>query len=427
MPNGDVDMFQITAPDTGVVTADVDATEYGAFGGADSYVEVFDGNLSEIASNGMVSSYASNSEVQFNATIGDTYYIAVTVASNASFNPTDPYTRASGSTADPTDYTLDISFNNGNTDGTALLANTVNVGQVVDGAISSTNANLGADGGFKYVDWYTYTVNSSGLLDLTATATSSGFSPNVQLWTLTSDDSSITEVGSVTGSGASLIDQLSAGTTVYVSVTGAGNSDFNWFSLGSGSGGQTGSYSLISSLLPTSDLTSLNDGSIENGTPQTITTGQTVTGELGQYNGLIIGDTDVDLYKFTPSTTGLYDILTDTSQEGSADTLLRLFDANGNQIAENDNATAQTTASFIRAIDRRTNVLHRRQRIGQRQLQSGNRLGRHRRKHGQLRVDGSGGQFAGGHGYRSGDDRGARSRHDRLGGFHDIAGHVAGG
>ena len=50
-----------------------------------------------------------------------------------------------------------------------------------------------------------------------------------------------------------------------------------------------------------------------------------------------------------PTSSGPFDIRTDTSQEGSADTVLRLFDSSGNQLALNDNAGSATTASFIRA------------------------------------------------------------------------------
>lgn len=347
VPNGDVDMFKIIAPDTGIVTADVSATTYG-FNGADSYVSVFDGNLNQIAADGQPSSFASDSEVQFPVTVGQTYYVAVTVYDNRNFNPTDPFDRLAGSTATQTNYTLDLSFDNGNTDGTALLAQQANIGQTASGQIGSSDPSLGSNGGAKYVDWYTYTAGAAGLLDLAATATSSGFAPSLGLWTLSSDHTSISEIGSITGSGSDLIDQVSSGQTVYVSVTGKGNSNFNWFSLGSGSGGQTGTYSLASTLRPLSDLNLLNDGSIDNGIPQTITAGHAVSGNIGMYNGLIVGSTDVDLYKFVPTSTGLFDIRTDTSQEGSVDTLLRLFDANGNQIAQNDNASTATTASFIR-------------------------------------------------------------------------------
>jgi Subtilase family/Calx-beta domain/Bacterial pre-peptidase C-terminal domain len=349
IPNGDVDMFKIVAPDTGLLTANVNATSYSAFTGADSFVVAYDSNFTSIASNGQLSEFASNSEIQFNVTLGQTYYVAVTVDSNAGFNPTDPFGRLTNSTANPTDYTLDLTFNNGNTDGTFLLAKPATIGQAISGSISSSNSALGADSGFKYVDWYSFTASASGLLDLSATGTTSGFSPTIQFWTGDNSDANVTEIGSTTGSGSPLIAQVIAGEIVHVAVTGAGNGNFNWFSLGSGSGGETGSYSLSSSLLPMSNLSSLSDNSIDNGTPQTITTGQPISGNIGTDNGLIVGDTDVDLYKFTPTTTGLYDIRTDTSQEGSADTLLRLFDSSGNQIAENDNATNATTASFIRA------------------------------------------------------------------------------
>jgi hypothetical protein len=356
VPNGDVDMFKIVAPDTGTLTADVDVSQYG-FDGANSYVEVLDSNLNPIAENGTASNFPSSAEVQFNVTIGQTYYVAVTSAANSGFNVTDPYSRATGSTATASYYDLYLTFNNGNTDGTALLANPQTVGAAVTGDIGSTNSLLGADGGFKYVDWYTYTANASGLLDLTATSTSSGFSPSIEYWTLstgTSGATGITEIGGLTGSGQSLMDAVTAGQTVYVSVTGAGNSDFNWYSLGSGDGGDVGTYSLTSSLLTTSSsssgsLAAYNDNSIDYGTPGTITAGQTVTGNIGMDNGLIQGATDVDLYKFVPTTSGAYDIGTQTSQEGSADTYLRLFDSSGNQLESNDNANDATEASLIRA------------------------------------------------------------------------------
>ncbi len=352
VPNGDVDMFKVVAPDTGTLSAQTITFDPENFTneGADTYIEVFNSNLNLVTENGVVSDGPSDAQVQFNVTAGDTYYVAVTVAANANFSPNDPYTRVTGSTASPTDYDLYLTFNNGNTDGTALLANTESTGTTIDGDIGSTNPLLGSDGGAKYVDWYDYTADADGLLDLTATATSSGFSPSLEFWTLSTNSSGvtgITEIGGISGSGKSLIDEVTAGEEVYVSVTGAGNSDFNWYSLGSGSGGDTGTYSLASSLLPLSSLISHNDSSIDYGTPQTITTGQSVAGDIGMYNGLIVGADDVDLYKFTPTTSGLYSISTDTSQEGSVDTYLRLFDTSGNQLASNDNANDATTASLI--------------------------------------------------------------------------------
>ena len=349
--NGDVDMFKVVAPDTGALTALVDVSQYG-LSGADSYVEVLDSNLNVIASNGQTSSFASSAQIQLNVTLGSVYYVAVTTAANSGFNVTNPYARTTASTSTASYYDMYLTFNNGNTDGTALLAHSQTVGSSITGDIGSANSAMGADGGFKYVDWYTYTPNSTGFLQLTPTATSSGFSPSIEFWTLSTNSSGtsgITEVGQISGSGQSLIDQVTAGQTVYVSVTGAGNNNFNWFSLGSGTGGDVGTYSLASTLLSTSQANALNNNSIDYGTAQTITAGQSVTANLGMDGGLIVGSSDVDLYKFVAAQSGPFDIRTDTSQEGSADTFLRLFDSGGNQLASNDNAGSATTASFIRA------------------------------------------------------------------------------
>ena len=295
--NGDVDMFKVVAPDTGTLTAFADVSQYG-FSGADAYVEVLDANLNVIATNGQSSSFPSSAQIQFNVTLGSVYYVAVTNVANASFNVTNPYARVANSTATASYYDLYLTFNNGNTDGTALLAHSENINSTVTGNIGSSNTALGANGGFKYVDWYTYTAASAGYLDLTATTSSAGFSPSVEFWTLSTNSSGvtgITEVGGNTGSGQSVIEQVTAGETIYVSVTGAGNNSFNWFSLGSGTGGLTGTYSLNSSLLTTSQSTTLNDNSIDYGTPKTITASQSVTGNIGMDGGLIVGSTDVDL------------------------------------------------------------------------------------------------------------------------------------
>ena len=358
VPNGDVDMFAVVAPDTGTVTADVDAGAYGPTG-ADSYVEVFtqtaDGTTTVVASNGTAANGPSDSDVTFPVTVGDTYYVAVTVYTNKSFSPTDPFDRVTNSTATSTSYNLYLSFDNGNADGTALLASTATVGTTAAGTIGSTTTGFGANGGNKYVDWYAYTAPADGLLDLTASATASGFSPNVQLWTLSADETGgttgITQIASVTGSGQSLIAPVSSGEVVYVSVTGSGNQNFNWFALASGSGGQTGGYSLASSMIATgsAQAKAINDNSVDGGTPQTITTAAPASGDIGSDAGLVVGDTDVDLYAFTPTTTGAYDIRTGTSQEGSADTYLRLFTSTGTQLDSNDNADSTTTASYVRA------------------------------------------------------------------------------
>ncbi|MGA2501396.1 MAG: Calx-beta domain-containing protein, partial [Tepidisphaeraceae bacterium] len=350
VPNGDVDMFKVVAPDTGVLTVQTNTSAYGLLA-VDSYVRVFDAGLNQIAFNDDISRVDTDSYVQVNVQAGQTYYVAVTNYANRTFDVRNPYGRVANSTPSDRYYDLYLSFDNGDTNGTAFLASPAVVGQTVTDSIGADNgqALLGANGGNKDVDFYTYTASSDGLLDFGVDATTSGFSPSLELWSLTASMTSISEIGVTTGSGNHLIVQVSSGETLYVSVTGKGNESFNWYSLGSGTGGQTGGYTLSSRLRPLSDYTALSDGAIQDGTPETITPGTPVYGNLGMDGSLIVGSADVDMYRLNVTATGQYSIRTDTSREGSADTVLRLFDASGNQLAVNDNLSDATTASLITA------------------------------------------------------------------------------
>lgn len=347
VPDGDVDMFKVVAPDSGTLT--IQTSTQGLSSPADTYLVVYDANLNQVAANDDISSFDTDSRITLTVTSGATYYVAVTNYANRTFSVSDPYNRVAGSTATPGNYTLDFTFDNGDRNGTAFLATNATVGGSVSAAIGSDSgvALAGANGGNKDVDFYAYSPRSSGLLDLTVTGTGS-FQGSLALWTLSSDGTSLTKVGESTGDGAELVYQVAGSTTYYVSVTGVGNDSYNWYSLGSGTGGSVGNYTLASSLKASSQISSLSDGAISY-SPQTLSLATPVYDNLGQDAALIVGSGDVDLYRFTPTATGNYDFRTDTSREGSADTVLRLFDAGGNQIAINDNLSSSTTASFIRA------------------------------------------------------------------------------
>ncbi len=170
----------------------------------------------------------------------------------------------------------------------------------------------------------------------------------MSLWEFTAGNTSIVKVAdTATLATPELITPVAGGQSFFVAVASAGNNDFNWFALGSGSGGSTGNYTLNSSLLPTSATTTLSDNSIQNGTPETVSVGQAVQGNIGIDGNLVVGPTDVDMYKFVATATGPLNIRTITNQEGSADTVLRAFDASGNPLAANDNIDATTTASSV--------------------------------------------------------------------------------
>jgi subtilisin family serine protease len=347
--NSDVDMFKMVAPDTGKIDVTTDTSSY--LLGADTYLKVYDQNLNLIASNDDASVFTTDSALTVSVTAGQTYYVAVTVPANANFDPNDPYAnRAANATPSNEFYDLHLRFDNGDTNGTAVSAANATIGTDANGTIGADNgvALLGANGGNKDVDWLSYTANSSGLFDITASPTTSGFTPVLSLWEFTAGQTDIVKVADTsTLSSAHLIAQVSPGESFFVAVTGMGNNDFDWFSVASGSGGQTGSYTISTTLRSASDLSTLSDNAIQD-SPQAITIGQQIKGNLGMDANVVIGASDVDMYKLVAPATELLDIRTSTSQEGDADTVLRVFDANGNQIAINDNINSSTTASDVK-------------------------------------------------------------------------------
>ncbi|MDB5293110.1 MAG: hypothetical protein JWL69_4351 [Phycisphaerales bacterium] len=348
--SSDVDMFKIVASDTGILKLTTDTSNYS--NPADTYLKVYDSNLNVVGANDNASLFTTDSALSLNVTIGQIYYVAVTVPLNSNLDPTNPFNgRTPNATPSDVAYDLHLRFDNGDVNGTAVSAASVTIGNAVNGTIGADGGVplLGANGGFKDVDFLSYTAASDGLFDVTAASTTSGFTPVLSLWEFTPGQNSVVKIAdTVTMASPHLTAQVSSGQTFFVAVTGLGNNDFNWFAIASGSGGQTGSYTLSTNLRPLSDLVSLNDNSIQNGTPETIAVGQAVKGNLGLDGSLVVGNTDVDMYRLVAPATQTLDIRTLTGQEGDADTVLRVFDSNGNQLAFNDNVNATTTASDVK-------------------------------------------------------------------------------
>ncbi len=362
--SSDVDMFQLTAPDNGTLTL---TTTSGPFTGNRTFIELFDSTGAAVKS-----STGTSSQNVLSATLtgGATYYIAVTIPGNSAFNPADPYPgrQANGTPIDQS-YTLYLRFSNGDINGTALNAISSTTGATVNANIGTDNsATIGATGS-KDVDWYTYSATQSGVFNITAQSTTDGLTPVITLWQYTNGNSDIVKVADTSSSGlfaapsslfspsavaaastagsAQMMFQVSSGATFFVAISGQGDSNFNWYALASGSGGQTGNYTLATQLQPLSTLATLSDDSINDGTPQTLAIGQNVHGNLGADGSLVVGDSDVDLYRYVAENDGTIDIRTFTNQEGDADTVLRIFNSSGTQLASNDNINSSTTASEI--------------------------------------------------------------------------------
>lgn len=328
VPDGDVHFYSVVAPDNGVIIIQANAD-----------VAVFDSN------NNLVGTEGSNITVP--VTGGQTYSVGVTTQANAGFDPIDPFTRVLGSTP-PTPFDLFVAFSNGDRNGTAAQATPVTLGSPVTGTIGNDNgvALLGANGGNKDVDFYAYTMPASGVFDVTVSG-SGGFTPEMSLWTTSNGILGVQHLADASETTGHLFQQVTAGQVVEVAVTGKGNQNFNGMADGSGAGGQLGSYTINTILDAPSTLATLSNNSIRNSTPTPLPLGQTITGNIGLDGSLVVGPSDVDVYSFTAPTTAEYRFATDTSQDNDARTVLRVFDAAGNQVAANQNSSATTTNSVV--------------------------------------------------------------------------------
>lgn len=332
IPNGDVRFFQVVAPDTGVL--DVTAATTGAAG---VIVDAFDSNDNPIGFEG--------SQITVPVTIGQTYYLGVTTALNPGFNPTDPYARPANSTP-PTPFDMTVAFDNGDVNGTLVQATSATVGTPITQQIGTDNgaALLGANGGNKDADFYAFTVPSSGVFHATVSG-AGGLTPEMTLWTSTNGINGVQRLADAPTGSSQIYQQVTAGEVVVVSVTGSGNQNLNGISEGSGAGGQLGSYTLNTAIDPSSELTTLSNNSIRNATPTPLTLSTPIAANVGLDGNLYIGPNDVDMYSFVAPATREYQFATDTSQEGSAQTVLRVFDSQGDQIAVNQASSAVSTNS----------------------------------------------------------------------------------
>jgi hypothetical protein len=341
----DVDFFEIYAPDDGNLVIDIDAVELYGFEAVDSYVRVFDENLNQIAFNDDESSGNTDSYLVVPLTRGQHIYIAVADYWNRTFNPADPFDRSSQGSGGF--YDLYLRFSNGDFDGTVLSSTDLFAGVQKAGVVGSDDGSpVGADGS-KDVDFYAYEASADGLLDLTLTADSEGFIGSLSVWVYDAQLGDVVRVGEVSSTSARLIGEVEAGETYYIAVTGRGNSGFDWFATASGDGGLVGNYSLLAQLRPLNDISGLINDSVNGGTPTPITLGTPATGQIGSDGSFIVGTTDIDVYVYTPTTTGSVVIRTSSPDDRGVDTYLRIFDAQGNQLSFNDDISSGTLDSGL--------------------------------------------------------------------------------
>ena len=386
----DVDLFRIIVPDDGVLFVDID-TPYAEGEYVDSFLRLFgeDGEELFFADTGEpsqsdddVSFNLENEDTEFlveeeivledlnqttlidgrynddgnylkgnyghrtdsflgvNVSRGDVYYIGVSDYFNSDYDATNLNNRPE--TGEGGLYELITTFVNRDLNGTITQ-----ITSETDLPLLNSQQNLGEDEGIEVgnrdVDFWKFNSASEGILEIDVD------SDGVDSVALLFDGEGrlLAENDDVDGRDPLLQYQIEAETDYWVAVTGYGNQNFDPFALASGLGGDTGAYTINASLLNLDRFSSLSDNSVDSELVRDLSLDRAIAGDVGEDNGFSIGAEDIDLYRFTPERDSAIEIRVAAGREFSADTFLRLFDSEGNEIAANDNETDLIRGSFL--------------------------------------------------------------------------------
>jgi len=213
--------------------------------------------------------------------------------------------------------------------GTHLLAPSAGAHYIV------SSAKIG-DGAFsnKDVDLYKLTGTPGSSFTAVTSQPSGGAAMDTVLRLFNSAGGQVAMNDNFNGGPYSRLDYtFTAAGTYYIGVSGAGNAGYNPNTGGSGTIGSTGDYRLDLSL------------DIGDTLGTALSTGLVLGGNFTQPNTPLgdgpFGTRDVDLYHFTaPARSSLRAITSQPPGEAAMDTVLRLFDSAGTQLAIDDNPDA---------------------------------------------------------------------------------------
>ena len=326
----DVDFYQLTATAGSSITATTSAAQGGT--AMDTVLRLFNsaGNPAAINDNANGGAY---SRLDYTFPTSGTYYLGISGAPNTTYQPNSGGSGIAGSTGD---YRLDVSLDNGNTMNEALATNLVLGGQFTrPSVILGDGVNGNSD-----VDMFQFTAPVGSTLKA-VTGLPVGGTPMdtfVRLF-----DGNGNEIA-FNDNAADLYSRLSytfvtAG-TYYVGVSGAPNSSYSASVAGSGVAGSTGAYSLELSL----DVGDTLSTAVPTGLAGAGSFSQAIAsiGD-GHYDG-----SDVDLYQFTANANSVLLAVTSQATGGTTmDTLLRVFDSDGNPLATETNAPVFSRLHYL--------------------------------------------------------------------------------
>ncbi|MBI1310043.1 choice-of-anchor D domain-containing protein [bacterium] len=286
------------------------------------------------------------------------YYIGVSSAADSSYNPLSTAGRDTASMA--IHYDLTALFEPHDTDGSISRASDSAALMPGMGEVLERSGEIGRDGVGSVgsdVDMLRIVAPSSGLLDIQVnTGSGSGIAAGEGV------DSTVT-VYSATGlpiagndDHAGSLDAriqllVTAGEELFVAIAGSGAAGFDPAVPGSSTTGDTGKYQLQVTLQDAGTIASQIDDTTSGGAIQTVSTGTVVAASIGNDDGVLRGDRDIDLFRFNAAATGRVTIETLPTGPFSSDTFLRVFrqEDNGDftEVAFNDNVSTVLRHSSV--------------------------------------------------------------------------------
>jgi Ca2+-binding RTX toxin-like protein len=366
----DVDLFKMVVPDNGKLLVNVDTPDSSGY--VDSYLRVFnsaaaalgasnndtardamgnatettDGTFDYSTQTSDVVGHATDSFSSVSVTRGQVVYFGVSDQINRTYDPRTLDGRVPGGTGGL--YTLTVTFANNDQNGSIAQASARAI--PTTNLLGSIGSDSGQDVGDRDVDMFRLNPTSDGILEFRVDSYSlSGNSSPADTVLKLFDPSGALLASSddVNGPDPLLQIALPKNRTYYLAVTGKGNENFDPQVLGSGTPGATGNYQLNIRKLSLSAAATLSDDQLGAGALAGISLGQRLIGTLGMDRGFVRGSTDVDLYRYKPSRTTYVELRASSSDSFGADTVLRLFDSTGNELAFNDNAATDTVNSRL--------------------------------------------------------------------------------
>ena len=340
----DVDMYRFTVSSGQVVDFDIDTALNGP-GGLGSYIRLFNGQGQELDSNNNGAAPGElvvgfDAYLRYTFATGGTYYLGVSNATNIVYNPTTGANDTAGGRYSIGDYQLIVQ-----TAPTDVVDTDDAISEAtVLGAISTTpktvDASITPD---VDVDMYRFTVTAGQVVDFdidTPLNGPGGLGSYLRLFDGQGQELASNNDGAAPGENDIVYDSylrrtFAASGTFYVGISNVNNQQYNPLTGdGDTAGGiaSVGSYQLIVQALPVDT----DDSLIEANSLGVITTTAQIV------NSAITTDIDVDVYGFTVKAGQVVDFDIDTTLNGPGGlgSYLRVFNAQGQQLAFNNDGAA---------------------------------------------------------------------------------------